>query len=103
MRKCRKTKNNQLLQIPGSYETMGSLSGAINDIVRFNLKDNYYPDYAEKLKALQVNEIREMAGKVIKPEQLCWIVVGDRAKIETSLKEIGYEIKLIDGDGNLIK
>jgi len=34
---------------------------------------------------------------------LVWIVVGDRAKIETSLKELGYDIKLIDGDGNLIK
>jgi hypothetical protein len=44
-----------------------------------------------------------MAGKVIKPEQLAWIVVGDRSKIESSLKELGYEIKLIDGDGNLIK
>lgn len=98
-----KNQNNQLLQIPGNYETMGALAGAINDIVRYNLKDNYYQDYAAKLKALQVNEVREMAGKVIKPEQLTWIVVGDRSKIETSLKELGYEIKLIDGDGNLIK
>ena len=98
-----KNQNNQLLQIPGNYETMGALSGAINDIVRYNLKDNYYSDYAAKLKTLQVKEIQEMAGKVIKPEQLCWIVVGDRAKIETPLKELGYEIKLIDGDGNLIK
>ncbi|NJK98951.1 MAG: insulinase family protein [Bacteroidales bacterium] len=98
-----KNQNNQLLQIPGSYETMGALSGAIIDIVRYNLKDNYYQEYASRLKALQAKEIKEMAVKVIKPEQLAWIVVGDRSKIETSLKELGYEIKLIDGDGNLIK
>lgn len=99
----KKNQNNQLLQIPGSYETMGSLSNAIVDIVRYDLKDNYYQDYAAKLKALQVNEIRDMSGKVIKPDQLSWIVVGDRSKIEASLKELGYEIRLIDGDGNLIK
>jgi zinc protease len=98
-----KSQNNQLLQIPGSYETMGAVSGAINEIVRYGLKDNYFQDYAARLKMLQVKEIQEMAARVIKPEQLVWIVVGDRSKIESSLKEIGYEIKLIDGDGNLIK
>ena len=98
-----RNQNNQLLQIPGSYETMGSVTGAINEIVRYGLKDNYFQDYAAKLKALQIKEIREMAGQVIKPEQLVWIVVGDRSQIEPSLKELNYEIKLIDGDGNLIK
>lgn len=97
-----KNQNNQLLQIPGTYETMGALTGAINDIVRYKLKDNYYQDYATRLKALQVNDVREMSGKVIKPEQLAWIVVGDRSKVEPSLKDLGYEIKLIDGDGNLM-
>ncbi len=98
-----KNQNNQLLQIPGSYETMGSVTGAINEIVRYGLKDNYFQDYASKLKALQIKEIQEMATQVIKPEQLVWIVVGDRSKIGPSLKELDYEIKLIDGDGNLIK
>jgi len=98
-----KTQNNQLLQIPGSYETMDAVTGAINDIVNYSLKDNYYQDYATKMKALQLKEVQDMAKEVIKPEQLVWVVVGDRSKVETSLKELGYEIKLIDGDGNLIK
>jgi zinc protease len=98
-----KTQKNQLLQIPGSYETMDAVAYAINDIVRFGLKDNYFQDYAAKMKALQTKEIQEMAGKLIKPDQLVWIVVGDRSTIEAPLKELGYEIKLIDGDGNLIK
>lgn len=98
-----KNQNNQLLQIPGSYETMGAVSGAINDIVRYGLKDTYYQDYALRLKGLKLTDVRDMAPKVIKPEQLAWIVVGDKAKIGDSLKEFGYEIKFIDGDGNLIK
>ncbi len=98
-----KTQNNQLLQIPGSYETMDAVTGAINDIVRYSLKDNYYQSFATQMKALQTKEVQEMAMEVIKPEQLVWVVVGDRSKIEASMKELGYEIKLIDGDGNLIK
>lgn len=98
-----KNQTNQLLQIPGSYETMGSVSGAINDIVRYGLKDTYYQDYAARLKELKLTEVQQMAPKVIKPGQLAWIIVGDKAKIGESLKEFGYEIKFIDGDGNLIK
>lgn len=98
-----KSQNNQLLQIPGSYETMDAVTEAINDIVLYRLKDNYYQDYAAKMKALQTKEVQDIAKEVIKSEQLVWVVVGDRSKIETSLKELGYEIKLIDGDGNLIK
>ncbi len=98
-----KNQTNQLLQIPGSYETMGSVSGAINDIVRYGLKDTYYQDYAARLKELKLTEVQQMAPKVIKPAQLAWIIVGDKAKIGEPLKEFGYEIKFIDGDGNLLK
>lgn len=98
-----KTQNNQLLQIPGSYETMDAVTGAINEIVNYGLKDNYYQDYAAKMKALQTKEVQDMAKEVIKTGQMVWVVVGDRSKVEPSLKELGYEIKLIDGDGNLIK
>jgi zinc protease len=98
-----KNQNNQLLQIPGSYETMGAVSGAINEIVRYDLKDTYFQDYAAKLKGLQLKEVQEMAKKVIKPGQLVWIVVGDRSKVEAPLKELGFDIKFIDSDGNELK
>ena len=98
-----KTQKNQLLQIPGKYETSGAVSGAINEIVRYGLKDTYFQDYASKLKNLQLKEVQAMPKKIIKPGQLVWIVVGDRAKVEAPLKELGYDIKYIDGDGNVIK
>lgn len=96
-------QNNELLQIPGSYETSGAVSGAINEIVRYGLKDTYFQDYAAQLKKLQLGEVQGIAKKVIEPKLLVWIVVGDKAKVEAPLKELGYEIKLIDGDGNLLK
>jgi zinc protease len=99
-----KTKqNNELLQIPGSYETMGAVAGAINEIVRYGLKDTYFQDYAAKLKNSQLKEVQEVAKKAIKPEQLVWIVVGDRSKVEAPLKELGYDLKFIDSDGTVIK
>ena len=99
-----KTKQkNELLQTPGRYETMGAVSGAINEIVRYSLKDSYFQDYAAKLKSVQLKDVQETAKTVIKPNQLVWIVVGDKAKVEAPLKELGYEIIFIDSDGNIMK
>jgi zinc protease len=98
-----KNQSNQLLQFAGKYETMSAVLWDINDIIKFNLKDNYFQEYYNKLKALQVKDVQGVASQVIKPEQLTWVIVGDKSKIEAPLKEVGYEIQYIDADGNLIK
>ena len=30
------------------------------------------------------------AGKFVKPEELTWVIVGDRAKIEAGVRELGF-------------
>lgn len=98
-----KNQNNQFLQFSGKYETMSAVLSDINNILKYNLPDNYFQTYANKLKTLQVKDVQSVAKQVIKSDQLVWVVVGDKSKIEASLKEIGYEIKMIDADGNLLK
>lgn len=98
-----KNQNNQFLQFSGKYETMSAVLSDINNILKYNLPDNYFQTYANKLKTLQVKDVQSVAKQVIKSDQLVWVVVGDKSKIEAPLKEIGYEIKMIDADGNLLK
>ena len=97
------SQRNKLLQIPGKYETANSVANAIDEIVTYKLKDNYFTDYVTKLKSVQPKDVKELAEETIKPDHMAWIVVGDRSKVEAPLKEAGYDIKLIDADGNLIK
>jgi zinc protease len=98
-----KNQSNQLLQFAGKYETMNAVLWDINDIIKYKLKDNYFQEYSNNLKALQLKEVQTVSTQVIKPENLSWVIIGDKSKIETPLKEIGYEIKYIDADGNLIQ
>ena len=43
------------------------------------------------------------AKQVVHPDNLIWVVVGDRAKIEAGIRDLGYgEIRFIDADGNAI-
>ncbi len=99
-----KTQKNQILQLPGSWETINAVLGSLNSMVRFNLEDSYYDTYAERIRSLKLSDIVSASKKVVQPKALTWVVVGDRSKIETGLKELGYgEIKYIDPDGNVIQ
>lgn len=89
------------LSLPGQWETADAVSGALAEIVRFDLPDNYWNTYAQDLRSLKLAEIRAAAKSVIKPDQLVWVVVGDRAKIEAGIKALGYDdIKILDENGN---
>jgi zinc protease len=88
------------LTLPGSWETMAALAGAISDIVTFGLDDRYYDTFAEKVRAQTVQSLTAAAADVVHPDQLVWVVVGDRSKIEPGLRELKLgEIRLIDTDG----
>ena len=99
-----RTQRNQILGLPGSWETMNAVGRSVYNIVRYGLSDDYYATYAQRVKALKLADIRSAAKKVIKPANLTWLVVGDRAKIEAGIRELGYgEIRIIDTDGNLVQ
>jgi zinc protease len=88
------------LTLPGSWETMSALAGAIGNIVTFGLDDRYYDTFAEKVRAQTIQSLSDAAAEAVHPDKLIWVVVGDRAKIEPGLRELKLgEIRLIDTDG----
>ena len=98
-----KVKLNQTLSLPGSWETNGSIEGSLGEIETYGLPDNYFDTYADKVKSMTVDNIKEVAGNLIHPDRLVWVVVGDKSKIEAGIKELGYEINEIDSDGKPIQ
>jgi zinc protease len=91
------------LTLPGSWETMSALSAAIGNIVTFGLEDRYYDTFADKVRAQTVQTLTEAAAEVVRPDNLIWVVVGDRSKIEAGLRELKLgEIRLIDTDGKRV-
>ena len=97
-------KANLTQTLPGLWETNAAVSQSINEIIEFKLAPDYYSTYAGRIKALAVNNLNEAAVKVVKPDNLVWIVVGDREKIEKGIRELKIgEVQLIDADGNPVK
>jgi len=88
------------LTLPGNWETMGAVSGSIEDMVVFGLDDRYYDTYAERVRAQTIESVSAAAKETIHPDNMVWVVVGDRAKIEPGLRNLKLgEIRLIDADG----
>ena len=97
-----KIQANETLKLPGSRETLEALGLSIVDLVQFGLPDDYYDTYAGKVRALKTSDLNEAAKEVVRPDNLIWIVVGDRAKIEPGVRELGLgEFRLMDTDGKV--
>lgn len=96
-------KLNKTLELPGSWETNNAILNSLSEIVDYNLPDNYYDTYVKKINSLSDSEITKVAKRILAPDKMIWVVVGDLSKIEDPLKELGYKINVIDTDGNIIK
>ena len=52
------------------------------------------------LDALRTADVNDAAKSLIEPQHMIWVIVGDKAKIETGIRELNIgEIKLVDADG----
>ncbi len=99
-----KAVTNQTLRLPGAWETMSRVSGAMSEIVRFGLPDDYFKVYPSRINALTMDALSKGVRAVVRPDNILWVVVGDRAKIESSLRELGFgEVKVLDADGKPVK
>jgi zinc protease len=88
------------LTLPGNWETMAAISGTLADIVTFGLDDRYYDTYGDRVRSQTVTTVSAAAKAVVHPENLVWVVIGDRKKIEAGIRELKLgEMKFIDADG----
>jgi zinc protease len=95
-----KIQANETLRLPGSRETLNSVGQSIIDLLQFGLPDDYYETYAGKVRALKISDIDAAAQEVVHPDNMVWVVVGDRAKIEAGVRELNLgEIQFLDAEG----
>jgi zinc protease len=94
---------NETLSLPGSRETIEEVGQSIVDLVHFGLPDDYYETYAGKVRALKTRDLNDAAKLVVHPDNMIWVIVGDRAKVEAGIKELNLgELRLMDADGKVL-
>ncbi len=95
-----RAKSSKTLSLPGRWETNRAVLRSMGEIVRFGLADDYWDTYADEVNALGIDDIARAASEVVAPDDLVWVVVGDREKIESGIIKLGLgDTRIIDADG----
>lgn len=97
-----KIKLNNTLTLPGSWETNGAVGGSLAEMVRYGLPDDYFDTYSQRIKNLLLDDVRSAAKSTLKPDNMFWMVVGDKTQYADKLKDLNIDIVEIDVDGNVI-
>lgn len=98
-----KAQESQTLALPGLWETNGAVSGSIQELVQYDLPQDYYETYPDKVRALNVGTISSAAEDVLRPDDMIWLIVGDLNVIESRIQELGYgPVVRLDPEGNII-
>lgn len=79
---------NKTAKLPGRYERKRSLLNALADTYDKGRDVSYLENYTQLVNQPTKETIAEEAKRVIKPEQLTWVIVGDVAKIKTQLESL---------------
>jgi zinc protease len=94
-------KDRMVKQLAGRWETGASVAGALSEIETYGLPKDYYATYADVLRKASDAEVNAAAKRFVLPSQLVWVVIGDRAKIESGIKELKLgDIQILDADGH---
>jgi zinc protease len=94
-------QNNRTLGLAGRFETVQQLAGAYTSILEWNLPEDYYNTFTQKVMALTPEIANTMAKRFILPDHLIFVVVGDMSKVEAGIRSLNLgEARKIDVDGN---
>ena len=83
-----KVKQQQIAELPGSHETMNAIGGLLGDLLQLQLPLDYYDHYVSRVSRLTIPEIESCARSLLTPNQFVWLIVGDRASLESSLRAL---------------
>jgi zinc protease len=93
-------KDSIAIALPGNNETSDEIANSYSEIVTFGLKDSYWNDFAGNLLALTPANVSAVANRLIQPEAITWVVVGDVARIEKAVRALNFgEVQIVDADG----
>ncbi|WNZ56109.1 pitrilysin family protein [Microbulbifer sp. MKSA007] len=84
-----KIKDKRINELPGRFETVRAVSGAISGMVTYDRPLNYMEDYANEVRNVDLSSIHSLARDTLKVDQFTWIIVGDKTKIKDKIGELG--------------
>jgi len=91
------------IALPGNNETSDEIADSYGEILTFGLKDSYWNDFVGDLTSLTTADVNKAATRLVHPDALTWVVVGDLSKIEKGVRALNIgEVTVVDADGKAV-
>lgn len=97
-----KTKQNTVMGMAGMWETNGAVNASARNLVKYNLKDDYWKTYSQRVQNLALKDVHSVAKTMVQPNNLGWFLAGDAEKVLPGLQELGIEVIQIDAEGKVV-
>jgi zinc protease len=90
--------------LPGNNETVNEVARSFMVMFMNGWPDSYWNDMVRTYRGLTPADLQPVANRLIHPDALTWVIVGDVAKIEESVRrlELG-EVRVLDVEGNVLR
>lgn len=98
-----KVKANSIMKLPGIWETNNSVMSSLKNAITYDRGADYLKTYPALLQNMTMNDVQQAAGRVVKPKNLIWVIVGDKTKIEKGIHELNIgTVHYLDAEGKPI-
>lgn len=75
---------------PSGFQTVGQIASQLSELVIYNLPDEYFNGYIEKVLAVKKEDVQRVAKKYLDTENLAIVLVGDKSKIEKGIRALNF-------------
>ena len=97
-------RDSLIRSLPGDNETAAEVAGSYTSVLTYGLPDQYWNDYVTTIQSLKLEAVDAAARRLVQPQALTWIIVGDLSKIEPSIRELKWaDVEVLDVDGKPLR
>lgn len=83
-----------------TFETPRQIAGALQNIVLYNLPENYYETFLQNIAKVNLDDIRRVAKKYLDSSKMAVVIVGDLKVIKDGLQKMNFgEMVICDVNG----
>ncbi|HXB41193.1 MAG TPA: pitrilysin family protein [Bacteroidia bacterium] len=85
------------------YESPFQKAGFLKRLLDYNLDGNYVKQQNQILQSITLAELNALAKKKLNYNNVNILIVGDKATNLEKIKKLGYDVKVLDLNGNEVK
>ncbi|MEO8168342.1 MAG: insulinase family protein, partial [bacterium] len=87
-----------------TFETPAQIAGALQNVVLYNLPEDYYEMYLQNINKVTLQDVQKVAKKYLDTSKMAVVVVGDLKVIRDPVEKMKFgQTVLTDVGGNKIQ